>query len=127
MVLIITPIWLAVKGIMDHPGSGRVDPDQDLAEKSWRWRITAMTPAGASGQAAIYAACRWHLAVLVKPATPTDPTQCKSTTLAGDWLFLKPKTPPFGGVSCLVEAAGIEPASASPLPLALHAYPRLLI
>ena len=27
----------------------------------------------------------------------------------------------------LVEAAGIEPASASPLPLALHAYPRLFI
>ncbi len=27
----------------------------------------------------------------------------------------------------MVEAAGIEPASASPLPLALHAYPSLLI
>ncbi len=27
----------------------------------------------------------------------------------------------------LVEAAGIEPASANPLPLALHAYPRHLI
>jgi len=26
----------------------------------------------------------------------------------------------------MVEAAGIEPASVSPLPLALHAYPRLL-
>jgi len=25
----------------------------------------------------------------------------------------------------MVEAAGIEPASARPLPLALHAYPRL--
>ena len=28
---------------------------------------------------------------------------------------------------CLVEAAGIEPASANPLPSDLHAYPRLLI
>jgi len=27
----------------------------------------------------------------------------------------------------LVEAAGIEPASANPLPSALHAYPRLLV
>ena len=27
----------------------------------------------------------------------------------------------------MVEAAGIEPASANPLPLALHAYPRQLI
>jgi len=27
----------------------------------------------------------------------------------------------------LVEAAGIEPASANPLPLALHAYPDLFI
>jgi hypothetical protein len=26
----------------------------------------------------------------------------------------------------LVEAAGIEPASVNPLPLALHAYPHLL-
>ena len=31
------------------------------------------------------------------------------------------------GVSLLVEAAGIEPASENPLPLALHACPSLLI
>jgi len=31
------------------------------------------------------------------------------------------------GLGVLVEAAGIEPASAGPPPSALHAYPRLLI
>lgn len=31
------------------------------------------------------------------------------------------------GVSLLVEAAGIEPASANPPPSVLHAYPTLLI
>ena len=31
------------------------------------------------------------------------------------------------GLVVLVEAAGIEPASAGPPPSALHAYPRLLI
>ena len=33
------------------------------------------------------------------------------------------KKPPIGWFHYLVEAAGIEPASASPLPRVLHAYP----
>jgi len=40
---------------------------------------------------------------------------------------VKPLTYSVKGLWYLVEAAGIEPASASPLPLALHAYPRLFI
>jgi hypothetical protein len=38
----------------------------------------------------------------------------------------KKPQPRTAGVSLLVEAAGIEPASASTPPLALHAYPALL-
>jgi hypothetical protein len=49
-----------------------------------------------------------------KPATPG---------LSGN---KKPQLKPVG-VGVLVEAAGIEPASASTPPQALHAYPALLI
>jgi len=50
-------------------------------------------------------------------ASPRDPRRTRFQYLESS----KQKKGPVGTFRCLVEAAGIEPASVNPLPLALHA------